>query len=86
LIIKSGSPLQRNAVVDVLLQNGIECRPIVGGNFVKNPVIEWFKYEIFETLDNSERIDKFGFFVGNHHYNLSNQIKELHKILQLFGG
>ena len=86
LIIKRGSPLQRNAVVDGLLQNGIECRPIVGGNFVKNPVIEWFKYEIFETLDNSERIDKFGFFVGNHHYNLSNQIKGLHKILQLFGG
>jgi len=86
LIIKSGSPLQRNPVVDVLLQNGIECRPIVGGNFVKNPVIKWFKYEIFETLDNSERIDKFGFFVGNHHFNLSNQIKKLHKILQLFGG
>ena len=62
-------------------KNQIDVRPIVGGNFAKNEVIKYFDYEIHNNLKNSNVIDKNGFFVGNHHYNLTSEIKYLHKTL-----
>ena len=34
-----------------------------------------------ETVENAEYIDKNGFFVGNHHYDLKENIEFLKKIL-----
>ena len=74
----------KNDLVDLLIQKGIECRPIVGGNFVKNPVIKYFEYTIHGNLINADKIDKSGFFVGNHHYDLEEQMLYFGALLKEF--
>ncbi len=82
LVIKEGAPFNRAGLVKLLSDNGIECRPIVTGNFLKNKeVLEYFDYEVSGSLDNSEYIDKNGIFVGNHQNSITEQINLLAKVL-----
>jgi len=81
LIIKSSSSKDRSKIIKELTNNNIECRPIVSGNFTKNEVIKYFDYEIFETLPNADCVHDNGFFVGNHHYDISSNIKRLYDVL-----
>jgi CDP-6-deoxy-D-xylo-4-hexulose-3-dehydrase len=59
---------------------GFECRPIVGGNFAKNDVMQYFDYEIHGQLTNADYIDANGLFVGNHHYPIPDAIDALAKL------
>ena len=74
LIIEDDSSNHRDEIIAKLNSRGIECRPIVGGNFVNNPVIEYFDYSINSDLTNARKVDNDGFFIGNHHYDLEKQI------------
>ncbi|SDS34799.1 CDP-6-deoxy-D-xylo-4-hexulose-3-dehydrase [Pseudomonas asplenii] len=68
LVIRPGSKLTRKVLVSKLTAFGFECRPIVAGNFAKNEVVKYFDSEVHGVLKNSEHIDQFGLFIGNHHY------------------
>lgn len=57
---------KRNKLVNVLLKNGIDVRPIVAGNFTRNKAIQFLDYEIFNNLQNADYVHDQGFFVGNH--------------------
>lgn len=82
LIIKENAPYTRSELVKLLTENGIECRPIVTGNFLKNTeVLEYFDYEVSGKLDGAEYLDEHGLFVGNHQNNIEKEIKFLAKIL-----
>jgi len=76
-VIKSGSKVDRLKLIDHLTKAGVECRPIVAGNFAKNAVLKWFDYEIHNQLPNADRIDTHGFFVGNHQVPMGSQIRRL---------
>ena len=80
-IIKPESSLKRSAVVKKLEENGIDCRPIVTGDFTKNEVLKFFDYEIFGEMKNAQYLDKNGFFVGNHQVPLTEEIKHLYTVL-----
>ena len=82
LILKEDSKYKRSQLLERLDKAKIEYRPIVSGNFLKNQAIKFFDYEIFEDLKNAEYLDKNGFFVGNQHDNLTDQIKYLYKTLE----
>ncbi len=81
LIINPESGLERTLVLEKLKKVGLETRPIVAGNFAKNCAVNYFNYEIHNSLKNADIVDKFGFFVGNHHFDLSEQIHMLYKVL-----
>ncbi|TRO20787.1 DegT/DnrJ/EryC1/StrS family aminotransferase [Ectopseudomonas mendocina] len=81
LILSEDAPISRAELVEKLTVSGIDVRPIVAGNFAKNEVLKWFDYSTHGVLNNAEYIDKNGFFVGNHHYSLSNQIMSLRKLV-----
>jgi len=82
LIIKENAPYKRAELVKLLADNGIECRPIVTGNFLKNTeVLEYFDYEVSGTLDAAEYLDEHGLFVGNHQNDIEKEIKLLATIL-----
>lgn len=74
LVLRPGSKVDRRDVVRDLLALGFECRPIVAGNFAKNPVMQHFEHEIHGALENAEYIDSNGLFVGNHHYPITEAI------------
>ena len=83
LIIREKSGFKRKEIIKKLFESGIECRPIVAGNFVRNPVMKYFDYEIFGELKNADYIHQNGFFVGNSHINLTNEIEYLKNILDI---
>jgi CDP-6-deoxy-D-xylo-4-hexulose-3-dehydrase len=80
-IIKPESTLKRSDIVKKLESNGIDCRPIVTGDFTKNEVLRFFDYEIFGEMKNAQYLDKNGFFVGNHQVTLTEEIKHLYDVL-----
>jgi CDP-6-deoxy-D-xylo-4-hexulose-3-dehydrase len=81
LVIREGVDIDRKEVIEILDNNGIQSRPIVTGNFVNNEVIKYFDYAISEELTNAEIIDKKGFFIGNHHISMKNEIRSVYNLL-----
>lgn len=48
-------------------KKGIEHRPIVAGNFVRSPSLQYYEHEIAGELPNAEDAHDFGIYIGNHH-------------------
>jgi degT/dnrJ/eryC1/strS aminotransferase len=84
LIIKPNAKVDRLAIVKKLEENGIDCRPIVTGDFTKNEVLKYFDYEIFGKVKNANYLDTKGLFVGNHQIDLTKEIKHLYNVLKDF--
>ncbi len=84
-VIRAESPLTRLQVVRCLQDAKIDCRPIVAGNFAKNQVLKWFDYEIHGELKNADWIDQNGLFVGNHQYDISQELNYLNDTLKSLG-
>lgn len=82
-VIRPESTLNRAQLIASLTAAGVECRPIVTGNFAKNEVIKWFDYEIFGDLKNADQIDQHGFFVGNHHVPMKEPLSQLKSVMDL---
>ncbi|OJF89686.1 DegT/DnrJ/EryC1/StrS family aminotransferase [Pararhizobium antarcticum] len=82
ITIRQGSEVSRSYVLEKLKQNGVDVRPIVTGNFVKNEVIKYFDYEVSGNLSAAEYIDTNGLFIGNHQVDIKD---ELRAIRSLFG-
>lgn len=81
MVLDENANISREQLVETLTKNGIDCRPIVAGNFAKNEVLKWFDYEIPDVLENAEWIDKSGIFIGNHHYPLNREFDHLRSAL-----
>ena len=72
----------RSEVVARLAAADIDTRPIVAGNFARKEVVKWFDCEIPTSLPGADYVDTHGFFVGNHHFDISDRIEYLREILQ----
>lgn len=78
LVIKEGAPFTRSDLVNALRDAGIECRPIVTGNFLKNvDVLKFFDYEVSGKIEAADYIDQKGLFIGNHQVPLNKQLEYL---------
>ncbi len=80
-LINKNSGLNRQHIIDVLTAADIENRPIVAGNFARKEVVKWFDYEICGSLDNADYIDKHGFFIGNHQFDIKDKLDYLKEVL-----
>jgi dTDP-4-amino-4,6-dideoxygalactose transaminase len=74
----------RRELLKHLQSKNIDTRPVVAGNFTRNDVIKFFDYSIHADLKNADRIHDFGFFIGNHHYDISDEIVRLREIMDSF--
>lgn len=81
IILHKHVETSRKKVVEALQLSGIDVRPIVSGNFVKNEVVKYFDYETHGELKNANWLDSNGFFVGNHHVDIYSQILLLRELL-----
>lgn len=81
LICRPHSGLDRADVRRVLEAAGVDTRPIVAGNFARNPVVDYFDHEIFGDLSNADHIDRQGLFIGNHHYPMKEKIDAIADVL-----
>ncbi len=81
LVIRPGSPLKRNQVAATLLDNGVECRQIVSGNFAAKDVMRYFDYSVSGSLANAEYVDANGLFIGNDHVDHAEDLNRVRTIL-----
>lgn len=83
LILKETAKVTRTELVKKLVAAGVECRPIVTGNFLKNEeVLKFFDYTVSGEITDADYIDKHGLFVGNHQVDLSKEIQYLYDLLK----
>jgi len=73
---------QRNQVVKNLESKGIECRPIVAGNFMKNPVIEYLNFISTGNYESANQIHDNGLFIGNDIKDLKENIDLVHETIK----
>ena len=83
LILEDRLAGRRRDVVAALGEAGIECRPIVTGNFTRNPVLAHLPYAPLPPLPNADKLHDDGLFVGNHHYPIDDQLELLGSVLSL---
>ena len=84
LVLKGKLKNKRGKLIKLLNKKNIETRPIVAGNFLKNPVIKFIDHRKSGKMKNADYIHKNGFFVGNDHRDLSNQLKLLKETIEDF--
>ena len=73
--------IKRKKIIDLLTKNKIDSRPIVTGDFTKNDVMKFFNYDIHKSLENADHLHYHGFFLGNSHVDLTNEINYLKEVL-----
>lgn len=71
---------RRSEVIKELTEQGVESRPIVAGNFQKNPVIDRMNC-ITCDAPNADYIDANGFFIGNDCVDLEEKIEQVGEII-----
>lgn len=81
LIAQEGGDI-RDKLVKNLTNNGVECRPIVAGNFTRNPVVKYIEYSVHGELVNSDLINECGFFIGNHHFDIRANLEEVASLIR----
>lgn len=81
LILQGDWAGKREQVLEYLREAEIDVRPIVAGNFARNPVIRYMDYTIPAPLTNADEIHFNGFFVGNHSKKNADEIDLLMQTL-----
>ena len=65
---------KRGQVAETLRAAGVECRPIVTGNFTRQPVLDFLNYQVSEHLEVADKLHDCGMYIGNHPLPLSHEI------------
>ena len=73
---------KRDLIVQKFKENEIECRPIVAGNFMKNPVIDYLTYIDNKDYQVADYIHDNGLFLGNDVRDLKENIDMVYDIIK----
>lgn len=86
LILEGALAGRRGEVVRGLNDAGIESRPIVAGNFTRNPVMSYLDALVPDELPAADKVHVDGLFVGNHHFPVKPSIDALAVVLERLSG
>jgi CDP-6-deoxy-D-xylo-4-hexulose-3-dehydrase len=82
LILNPAMAPDRTRVFDALKAADIGFRIITGGCFLRHDVIRHYRYSVVGGgVPNAETAHDYGFFVGNHPFDLKPQITRLREVL-----
>jgi CDP-6-deoxy-D-xylo-4-hexulose-3-dehydrase len=81
MVLEGALTGRRREVGAALTAAGIESRPIVAGNFTKNPAMRFLDADVPVSLPAADKIHYDGLFVGNRHYETRRSIDVLAEIL-----
>ena len=74
--------LNRNKIIKNLEFNGVETRPIISGNFLKQPSIKKYKIKNINKMLNADYVNNKGFFIGLKTSLMKD--KEIKKLVNIF--
>jgi CDP-6-deoxy-D-xylo-4-hexulose-3-dehydrase len=84
-LVLTGKQIGRRAdLINALKAQSIAVRPIVAGNFAKNPVLKHLPHVALEGLKNADQVHDQGLFIGNHHYEMIHEFELLENALTAF--
>lgn len=86
IILNDSLEGKRSELVASLKSNSIAVRPIVAGNFARNPVLKHLPHVELESLKNADKVHHDGLFIGNHHYEMNHEFELLEQALRTFLG
>ncbi|HWQ88268.1 DegT/DnrJ/EryC1/StrS family aminotransferase [Brevundimonas sp.] len=81
LVLTPDAAVSRETVLAALKGEGVETRPVVAGNFYRNPVIRHLDYHPNPNLPNADEIHDRGFYIGNHHWDVRPDLERLRQIV-----
>lgn len=81
VILNPGRNPDRAKVMAALSDAEIGFRIITGGCFPRHDVIKYFDYELVGDMTNGDIAHDYGFFVGNHPFDLQPQIDRFWSVL-----
>jgi len=84
LVLEGALAGRRRELGAALTAAGIESRPIVAGNFARNPAMKYLDADVPAELPAADKIHFDGLFVGNRHYETRASIDVLAEILTDF--
>lgn len=82
LVLEGHLKGRRKEVIKLLTENEVETRPIVAGNFMRNPVIDRLNWDSVGTFESADDLHENGFFIGNDCVDLSENIKMVADIIR----
>jgi CDP-4-dehydro-6-deoxyglucose reductase, E1 len=85
LILEGTLTGRRAEVVAALRDADIESRPIVAGNFTRNPVMKYLDAVVPDALPAADKVHVDGLFVGNHPHDIVDGIGALRDVLVRLG-
>lgn len=71
----------RNTIARKFKLANIECRPVVTGNFTRQPVMEFLDHTIADDLYYSNLIHDCGMYIGNHPHPLNSELDRVVEII-----
>jgi CDP-6-deoxy-D-xylo-4-hexulose-3-dehydrase len=82
LVLEGSLAGRRAEVVRALSEAGVDSRPIVAGNFTKNPVMKYLPSVVPDELPAADKVHDDGLFIGNHHYPVLEGIDGVYDVLE----
>lgn len=67
----------REELVSELESLGVETRPIVSGNFLRQPVMSYLPHDVVGELRVADQLHDDGLFFGNHHYDITDKLADM---------
>ncbi|OAN54981.1 DegT/DnrJ/EryC1/StrS family aminotransferase [Magnetospirillum moscoviense] len=82
IILNPALKPNRGKVFEALAAADIGYRIITGGNFLRHDVLRFYDYDVVGgAVPNADLAHDYGFFVGNHAFDLTPQITRLREVL-----
>jgi CDP-4-dehydro-6-deoxyglucose reductase, E1 len=74
IVLTGGLAGHRKEITEALSDAGVECRPIIAGNFARQPVMKFLGGRVESDLTNADELHFDGFYIGNHPRDLTPEI------------
>lgn len=81
IILNPAMKPDRAKTMQALKDADIGFRIITGGNFLRHDCIKYYDYDTVGDIINADIAHDYGFFVGNHPFDLTPQLETLHSVL-----
>lgn len=82
MVLEGSLAGRRSELVRALSEGGVESRPVVAGNFARNPVMRHLDAVVPDALPAADKVHVDGLFVGNHHYPVHAGIDRVAEIIE----
>lgn len=72
---------RRDEVVRALGAAGVQTRPVVAGNFARNPVMRHLDADVSVPLPHADDVHDNGLYIGNHHFTIGGALERVVEVL-----